>query len=210
MSLIGNKDKDMKCITSLVLLLVASVSMAQGVPNTFTAGDPALAAEVNENFTDLDTRLAATDSAQAGLVDDIVITETELVEGDYIAIAYCPANTVAISASCACGGDGVTINWSMLVLCASGDDGTGEQGGAAACDIDFSYDPNLAPPLAEVYVLCAEVINADGTTAAAAGTVAKSSSLAAPAGKPSLFQQRITAAQDRIVNRISLLSSKPH
>jgi hypothetical protein len=58
MSLIGNKDKDMKCMTSLVLLLIASVSMAQGVPNTFTAGTPALAAEVNANFTNLDTRVS--------------------------------------------------------------------------------------------------------------------------------------------------------
>ena len=41
----------MKCITSLVLFLIAPVGLAQGVPNTFTAGTPARAAEVNENFS---------------------------------------------------------------------------------------------------------------------------------------------------------------
>ena len=52
----------MKCITSLVLFLIAPVGLAQGVPNTFTAGTPARAAEVNENFTDLDTRLTTSEN----------------------------------------------------------------------------------------------------------------------------------------------------
>ena len=67
MSLIGNKDRDMKCITSLVLLLIASVSMAQGVPHEFQAGTPARASEVNENFSALVTESNALDARIAAL-----------------------------------------------------------------------------------------------------------------------------------------------
>ena len=70
MNLTGNKDKDMKCITSLALFLIASASMAQGVPHEFLAGTPARASEVNENFSALvaessalEVRIAALEAA---------------------------------------------------------------------------------------------------------------------------------------------------
>ncbi|NOH81635.1 hypothetical protein F0231_18015 [Vibrio sp. RE86] len=42
--------------TSISLILASSASAA--VPNTFSSGTPALASEVNENFSDLDTRVS--------------------------------------------------------------------------------------------------------------------------------------------------------
>ena len=65
----------MKCITSLVLFLIAPVGLAQGVPNTFTAGTPARAAEVNENFTDLDTRLTTGENIVSQLFAECTSSE---------------------------------------------------------------------------------------------------------------------------------------
>ena len=85
----------MKYITSLVLLLFASVGMAQSVPNTFTSGTPALAAEVNENFADVDARIAsgladgaALTAVVDGLFADITVEESALVEGEFIAESF--------------------------------------------------------------------------------------------------------------------------
>ncbi len=45
-------------MTTLATLLVSN-SLQADVPNVFTDGEPAIAAEVNENFNDLDTRVTA-------------------------------------------------------------------------------------------------------------------------------------------------------
>ncbi|OLQ90820.1 hypothetical protein BIY21_02065 [Vibrio ponticus] len=44
---------------------LVTISAFAAVPNTFTSGTPALASEVNENFTDLDSRLAAIEEVYA-------------------------------------------------------------------------------------------------------------------------------------------------
>lgn len=155
----------MKWITSLGLLLIASASMAQSVPNTFTAGTPALAAEVNANFSDLDGRVNSASAAAAQAITDITVVESDLVEGEAVAIASCPAGMTAISANCACLGDGVASNWGMLSLCAAGDDGAGGQIAVAACDIDFSYDPALPFPQTGVSATCVGLVTASSATA---------------------------------------------
>ena len=74
-NLTGNKEFNMKYITSLIMLLTASVCMAQSVPNTFSSGTPALASEVNANFADLDSRVNTNTSDGADLaaiVDDVI------------------------------------------------------------------------------------------------------------------------------------------
>ena len=73
----------MKLITSLFLLAFASQIMAQGVPHTFTSGTPALAAEVNENFSSLDSRVASNsdniESIQSGLDNWIGVLDVEVI-----------------------------------------------------------------------------------------------------------------------------------
>ena len=122
-NLTGNKDTDMKWITSLALLLIASVGMAQQVPNTFSAGSPAVADEVNANFADVDGRIntnaSAIDANTTGIdanttgIDDTVavvdqlftavtVTQPAISRGEITAQMTCPVDTIPMSASCGC------------------------------------------------------------------------------------------------------------
>jgi hypothetical protein len=214
MNLIGNRDKDMKCITSLVLLLVASVGMAQGVPNTFTSGTPALAAEVNENFADVDARIAsgladgaALTAVVDGLFSDITIEESPLVETELFAESFCPPDTIAISANCSCDSDGMGGNFGLLYLCLAGDDGTGQQGAAAFCDVDFFFDNTLALPIAQVTATCLGATKVDGTVAVASKLSPSAESQKAM-GMPTNFQRQLQSARDRARVRKSMVSSQ--
>lgn len=67
--------------------------MAQGVPNTFTAGTPALAAEVNENFANLDTRTSDLDGRVATLelqtAELLAALERASPDADLTGTTYC-------------------------------------------------------------------------------------------------------------------------
>ena len=214
MNLIGNRDKDMKFITSLVLLLIASVGMAQSVPNTFTGGTPALAAEVNENFADVDARVntnqadaVALTAVVSGLYSDITIEESALVEAELLAESFCPPDTIAISANCSCDNDGLDGNFGVLALCLAGDDGTGQQGAAAFCDVDFFFDPAEALPIAQVTATCLGATKVDGTVAVASKLSPAAESQKAM-GMPTNFQRQLQSAQDRARNRKSTVSTQ--
>jgi len=201
----------MKYISSLILLLTASLGMAQNVPNTFSSGAPALASEVNENFADLDGRVntnTADGAALAAVVDnviaDITIEESVFTEADFLAVSSCPADTVAISANCACDGDGTTTNFGVLTLCASGDDGVG-QSAAAFCDIDFTFDETLAPPTAQVSAVCVGATKVDGTVVSST-VLTKPSALRKLSGLPTSLQTQIEDAQARAEARGALLA----
>jgi hypothetical protein len=183
----------MKCITSLALLLIASVSMAQSVPHTFTAGTPARAADVNANFSDLDARV---NSAIAEAITDITVIESEFVEGEGYAEVSCPAGMTAISANCLCLGDGVSSNWGMLSACAAGDSGTGTQIAVAACDIDFTYDAGLPWPQTGVSATCVGLVTAASAAAvqSAKEEVAAKIDYQASTGKPTSAAQLSKAA----------------
>ena len=206
----------MKCITSLVLFLIASVSMAQSVPNTFTTGTPALAAEVNENFADVDARVnsnlaagAALTTVVDGVYAEITVEESAIVEAEFFAESFCPPDTVAVSANCACSGDGVSTNFGVLDLCVAGDDGTGQQGAAAFCTIDgFFFDSALALPPAAVSATCLGATKVDGTVAAASKLSPNAGSQKAT-GMPTNLQRQVQAAKDRYAVRVSKLIAKP-
>lgn len=55
-----------KTLTATLLLGLPAIGAAEGVPNTFAAGTPASAAEVNENFSSLESRIAALESQMGG------------------------------------------------------------------------------------------------------------------------------------------------
>lgn len=170
MSLIGNRDKDMKYITSLVLFLFASVSLAQGVPNTFTAGTPAIAAEVNENFIDLDTRLTAGEAIVEQLFAEIQFF-TVVASAEIVVEANCPATAIVISSSCFCEGDSNTRNIGILSGClvapGPGSGSTLVGGGAiGGCLFEsVTYNPNLPDPIVNVAAMCMEATLVDGSQA---------------------------------------------
>jgi hypothetical protein len=179
MNLIGNRDKHMKLITSLVLLLIASAGMAQGLPNTFTAGTPARAAEVNANFTNLDTRAAANatdiaaNAASVTAIDTVVdqlyssIDFTMVVDETGAAgvnFGSCPSGSIPVSATCGCLGDGVTTNYGYVFACGVVGDGV-DDFAVAACFEDWTFDPNLAEPDAFVDVMCVSATQVDGSAA---------------------------------------------
>lgn len=179
MNLIGNRNKHMKLITSLVLLLAASVGMAQGVPNTFTAGTPARAAEVNANFTNLDTRASANATEIAANAASVTALDTA-VDQLYSSIDFtmvvdeigaagvnfstCPVGSIPVSASCGCFGDGVTTNFGYVFACAVVGDGV-DDFAVAACFEDWTFDPSLAEPEAFVDVMCVSATLVDGSAA---------------------------------------------
>ncbi|GAL33479.1 hypothetical protein JCM19240_2175 [Vibrio maritimus] len=59
----------METSNKLLLATLFSHTIAVGafaaVPNTFSAGSPALASEVNENFSQLDSRLTALEGSES-------------------------------------------------------------------------------------------------------------------------------------------------
>lgn len=72
--------------TSIGLLFASSASAA--VPHTFSSGSPALASEVNANFSDLDTRLSTAEGKVATLETDVDSVEGQVgtLGGDITAL----------------------------------------------------------------------------------------------------------------------------
>jgi len=167
----------MKFITSLLLLLITSVGMAQeldpAIPNTFTAGTPALAAEVNENFINLGTRaaqntrlsqwntvLASTNETNIHhMLGGIHIEQVATSDGSGVASTLCPVETFASSANCDCDSGGGTRNYGILFGCQ-----LAGNGGVAGCFPDgFSYNPGLPAPIAAITLVCISAVRNDGT-----------------------------------------------
>ena len=141
--------------------------MAQSVPNTFTAGDPALAAEVNENFASVDGRIDGilTDGATLVSVVESLFAEINFlyttVSAPAVSTAFCPTDSIAISANCHCEGDGTTINFGVLFGCE-----VGTLGAVAACFPEaLTANLALADPTAFVTAVCVSAILVDGTVA---------------------------------------------
>ena len=79
---------------------------------------------------------------------------------------------------------------------------------AAFCDIDFSFDPALALPPAQVTATCLGATKVDGTVAAASKLSPNAGSQKAT-GMPTNFQRQLQAAQDRYALRVQKLLAKP-
>jgi len=200
MNLIGNKDKDMKCITSLAFFLIASVGMAQGVPNTFTAGTPARAAEVNANFANLETRANGLHNrltSGEAIVDQLfaeINFELSTSSAAGVSAALCPQATIPIAASCSCVGDLTTINLGMLFTCELVSDGV-----VAGCFLEpFTFDPGLADSTAIARATCVSAVLVDGTPA----TVARESNQGVQ--KLSLDSETAEEAAIRLQNLTSI------
>lgn len=144
------------------LLLSAMASAQEGVPNTFEAGTPARAAEVNANFSSVDQRLADT------LVGIDVRASTSVGSG--VASASCPASHRVVSAGCGCSNEGGTRNFGVLFFCS-----VSGNGGLAGCFSDSgTFNSGLPSPLAEIEVTCLAVNRGDGLQPSRAASVAES------------------------------------
>jgi hypothetical protein len=137
-------------LTALVSLQFAAVAAAD-VPVTFQPGTPARAADVNQNFNDLDTRLNAS-------LGGIVLTQfTNSAPG--VTSASCPANSLVVSANCDCDGDGTTRNFGILFGCQ-----VAGNGGVAGCFPEgITFDPFIGDPTVTINIVCAGALRNDGT-----------------------------------------------
>ena len=133
-------------------LVFVSVIASADVPVTFQSGAPANAADDNQNFTDLDTRLNAS-------LGGISVSRF-FSSADGVASASCPANTLVLSANCDCEGDGATRNYGILFVCQ-----VAGNGGVAGCFPEgVTFNPQLLDPRATVEVVCGGAVRNDGTT----------------------------------------------
>jgi len=132
-----------------ILLLTASSLQAQ-LPHTFQAGQPARAADVNENFQTLWQGVA-------GSVGMLTVEGFSAQSGTGVASVQCPIDTIAVSANCGCDNDNGTRNFGVLFGCSTA--------GNAAVGGCFSYlhDDSKPLPAVQVSVRCLGGKTNDGT-----------------------------------------------
>jgi len=137
-----------------ILALVACASQAQ-VPNTFEAGQPARASDVNRNFEHLSEKLG-------DAVSDLSIVRVEgrmSNENPAIAEAECPSGTTAVSANCRCSSEGGERNFGVLFTCT-----VTSVGALGACFPEgVTYDASLPLPEALLSAVCVGAERNDGT-----------------------------------------------
>ena len=84
------------------------------VPHSFTAGDTLRAADLNANFTALDTRLTALEAKEVSVQTvslQAVATADLLDTGNYSVYVACPANTRPIGGGCSLFQTDLSGNW---------------------------------------------------------------------------------------------------
>ena len=161
-------------------LMIASTVYGQTqVPNNFQSGQPALAAEVNANFAELEsaanqnasdiTANAATSTATDAVVDQLYssidyVAMVDTVGAPGLNFGSCPVGSIPVSATCACDGDGTTTNFGYVWACGVVGDGV-DDFAVAACFEDWTFNPALAEPQAYVDVMCVSATQVDGNPA---------------------------------------------
>ena len=176
-----------------VLNLIAIGAMAD-VPITFQAGTPARAADVNQNFADLDSRL---NSSLGGLIVSSVIAS---VTG--VASASCPSDRIVLSANCDCDYVNGTRNFGVLFGCQ-----VAGNGGVAGCFAEgTTYNPLLPNPLATVHLRCLSGVTNDGTPIVP-GYVPLSSTMMG-GNEKTMAPQQDTTLSDELEAAVKMLQDK--
>lgn len=153
----GNENRGCLMLMRILVGIVAfsAFSAYAQVPNTFQPGQPARAAEVNQNFQYLNEKV------DDSIVEfSIVRAEGSVVDGVPGATqAVCPSGTIAVSANCSCTGDGTTTNFGVLSDCF-----VTSNGAVAGCVNDgLFFNPSLEWPEARAFALCVAAQRGDGS-----------------------------------------------
>ena len=137
-----------------LLCMMQSLVAVADVPVTFQPGTPASAAEVNQNFGDLDTRLNA---SLGGIWISSAAAASDTSTG--VVSTSCASNELVVSANCSCDNLGGTRNYGVLFHCR-----VAGNGGVAGCFPEGTlFDAQLPPPQATIEVVCASGVTNDGT-----------------------------------------------
>lgn len=141
---------------TLVCIVAATMSAlaAAAVPNLFVAGQPASAAQVNQNFQYLDQR---TNGAIGTLITTKFSASSEITTS--VASVTCAPNSIVLSASCGCNNAGGTRNFGVLFGC-----NVAGNGGVVGCFNEAgTFNPGLPPPRGDISVVCLSGLQVDGT-----------------------------------------------
>jgi hypothetical protein len=131
---------------------LVSIASFGGVPVTFSAGTPAKANEVNANFQNLDGRVT-------NAVGTITVSPVQN-SGTGFATAFCPQNTLVISASGDCSDENGTRNFGVLFSV-----DTAGNGGFVGCIPEgTTFNPSKPEPLAKITIRCLGAANTNGQT----------------------------------------------
>lgn len=142
----------MRIIMFIALACMAWAAHAE-VPHIFQPGQPARAADVNQNFKHLSDK---TDQSINNFITGLGLDGTS---DEMTGEALCPAGSIPINANCLCVGDGTTRNFGVLFACS-----LTAQGAIGGCFEDTAtYNPALPWPETRVSALCAAVGRHDGT-----------------------------------------------
>ncbi len=140
-------------IITALLMTITSAHAASALPYTFQAGQPARAAEMNENLAFIHDKARSSIGALIALQ---FIAQSEL--DTPIAVASCPADTLLVSANCSCNSANGTRNFGVLMAC----DVAGNNGVVACFPEVVSFDPSLPPPRGDITVSCLTGLDNDG------------------------------------------------
>jgi len=141
----------MRIFLGLFFILLGIGASAE-VPNTFSPGQTASSADVNANFSNLDTRIATS-------LGGIFIGQYFVSDGSGVASASCPVDTIVGSAQCDCDYASGTRNFGVLFVCQ-----VAGNGGVAGCFPEgATYDPGLPSAIATVTLVCVSGVQNNGT-----------------------------------------------
>lgn len=192
-----------RALVALTMIMAFPTLVQAQVPNTFQAGQPARAAEVNENFADLDGRVTANSTGLDSAITLLTLDRFSIRQ-DSVAALLCPEGTEIISAGCYCDNENGTRNSGHLFACT-----VAGNGGIGSCSMATAiFDPTLGLPMAEVVIICASA-----QTGATANSEPDLQKLQGPgfASKNTTsvdFDRQLVQIVDQIYREIELLSER--
>ena len=198
----------MRLVIATICLMVSTAGSAQWVPQI--SGQPATAAEMNNNLQALQDLAEAGDAAVAAQgAAALAVIETALgltvgafevtavfTSGPGVAGVVCPAETLPISAQCSCSQDDPAIqNLGVMFACENVVDGA-----LVGCFIeagDVIANGFLGQPTANVTTMCFNLIQQNGNPFVIE-PFAKAQGLAKPTGEQKTVEDKMIEYQNLV------------
>lgn len=174
-------------ISLLACFFVPQFAYAAGlsIPHTFTANTPAVAREVNANFSALTAFVNSATTYR-------VVTTTNTTG---VGTASCATDEVVIGGGCACtGSNSAGTNFGVAFSCRPA--GNSFVGGC----YDYLYSATLSPSPIDVSSICAKSQTASATAATSAATIARGIAASPVQNIVSVPDAEATAELQRIRN----------